>query len=272
MAVKFENYTHSFKLKGKPVFAPTQLSYRIGRDIKARVEAAYTFDRFFYHLQPGGHVAALHAHRSKSYFCKVDIETFFYSIGRNRIIRCLKDINIKRPVHYARWSCVKNPYESPSYALPYGFVQSPILATLVLATSELGAFIRDISRDITVAIYVDDISISSNDLEKLREAYGALDGVATKSGFTLNKAKSVAPCSSMEVFNCTLSNRNTTVKPDRISEFYDTKRTSASVDGFEKYCLSVSDGNSDLDAMVEKTVSCVWREVIPPATEDVEPL
>lgn len=243
MAVKFENYTHSFKLKQKPVFAPTENGYRIGRDVKARVEGAYTFDPYFYHLQSGGHVAALHAHRQNVYFCKVDIENFFYSIARNRITRWLKETGIKRPVHYAKWSCVKSPYGCPAYALPYGFVQSPILATLVLAKSELGQFLREIAHDTTVAVYVDDISISGNNISVLRDAYSRLLDAAKRASFELNARKSVKPCNALEVFNCTLRQGHTAVTQGRVSMFYEGERSATSVDGFARYCLSVSEGN-----------------------------
>lgn len=44
MPVQFENYTHSFELNGKPVFAPNGLGRRIGDDLKGRVEEAYEFE------------------------------------------------------------------------------------------------------------------------------------------------------------------------------------------------------------------------------------
>ena len=44
MPVRFKNYSHSFDLKGKPVFAPSELGRRIGEDVKDRVEKAYSFE------------------------------------------------------------------------------------------------------------------------------------------------------------------------------------------------------------------------------------
>lgn len=132
MVVRFENFEFSFKLKGKPVFKPSARGEAIGYDVKERVERAVAFDPFFYHLREGGHVAALHAHRNHPFFARIDIERFFYGISRNRVGRALADVGIPRAGFYARWSTVRNPYIDPRYALPYGFVQSPILATLVL--------------------------------------------------------------------------------------------------------------------------------------------
>src|ERR1700710_1474341 len=135
MAVQFQNFAYTYQVDGKHIFAPNLLGEAIGRDIKQQVEKAYAFDVFVFHLRNGGHVAALHSHRDHAFFARVDIRRFFYSIARNRVQRALMSIGIPRARHYAKWSCVKNPYGDPSYALPYGFVQSPILASLVLMES-----------------------------------------------------------------------------------------------------------------------------------------
>lgn len=142
MAIRFQNFDYSYLRNGKHVFAPSLLGRTIGYDLKNKVESAALFDDLYFHLRPGGHIVALHEHRDNRYFARLDIERFFYNIGRNRIGRCLREIGIGRAEHYAKWSTVKNPYQTPSYALPYGFVQSPIVATLVLMLSEAGALLR----------------------------------------------------------------------------------------------------------------------------------
>src|SRR5687768_206007 len=122
MVVQFENIAYSYENGGKPYFAPSDLGRKIGADIKAQVEAAHQFDPFVYHLRSGGHVAALHSHRHHQLFARVDIRRFFYGISRSRVQRALSEIGILRSRHYAKWSCVKNPYGEPRYVLPYGFV------------------------------------------------------------------------------------------------------------------------------------------------------
>jgi hypothetical protein len=245
MAVQFENYTHSFELKGKPVFAPSERGRRIGNDIKQKVEAAAIFDDFFHHLQPGGHVSALHAHRENRYFARVDIERFFYGIGRNRVARALRELGIERATHYAKWSCVKNPYDDPSYALPYGFVQSPILATLVLALSPVGAFLRALSRELTVSVYMDDISLSSADKERLQFRFEELCSLMQRSGFALNAAKRRAPAQALDVFNCNLTGGRTQVLESRVAEFFSFARTEPSEASFLRYCAAVEAGNAE---------------------------
>ncbi|MGH7455587.1 MAG: reverse transcriptase domain-containing protein, partial [bacterium] len=132
--------------------------------MKRLVEDATNFEAFFFHLRKGGHVAALHEHRRNRYFARIDLKNFFYSISRNRVARALHEIDIPRAGFYAKFSCVKNPYDEPTcptYALPYGFVQSPVLATLVLSRSVLGCYLRAIQSDVTLSVYMDDIAISS---------------------------------------------------------------------------------------------------------------
>lgn len=119
MSIQFENYDYRRDRDGRPIFVPSALGERIGKDIKAQVENTYAFDDFIYHLRKnGGHVAALHAHRPHQFFARVDIRRFFYSIARNRVRRALAGIGIDRALHYAKWSCVKNPYGTPRIRCP----------------------------------------------------------------------------------------------------------------------------------------------------------
>ena len=244
MPVSFENYTHSFLLNRKHIFAPSERGRRIGEDVKQRVESAVSFEDYYYHLRKGGHVAALHSHRANAHFCKIDIQNFFYSVERNRVVRALRRIDVHRATHYGKWSCVRNPFGDPKYALPYGFVQSPILATLVLATSEIGRTLRLMASDVTVAVYVDDISLSSSDPVRLKARYDELLDAVDAAGFTVNAEKCVAPCSDMTVFNCSLRSGETVVTSDRAAEFHMFPPSPESLAGFERYCASVERGNT----------------------------
>ncbi|TPL52052.1 hypothetical protein FJ937_11865 [Mesorhizobium sp. B2-4-4] len=246
MPVRFENFEFSFLLKGKPAFKPSDLGRRIGQEIKGKVEAAVEFDDFYKHLSAGGHVGALHAHRPHKYFARVDIERFFYSIARNRVARAIQDSGIDRGEHYAKWSCVKNPYEDPSYALPYGFVQSPILATLVLMRSPAGTFLRNLPTDqFGRSVYMDDISLSSDNLAALRETYDELLSCLAMSNFTPNEAKTRAPSDAIDVFNCELRQGVSAVTEARQAEFFATDRSLASSAAFERYVQKVAHGNAE---------------------------
>ena len=146
MTIDFENFRYSYWKNGKPIFVPNEFSINLGKKIKRKIEKSYSFDKFIFHFKEGSHVVALHQHRENNFFCRVDIEKFFYSIRRNRLKRILKSIGIPKPEHFAKWSTVKNPFDGGGYVLPYGFVQSPILSTLVLSESPVGFFLKELPK------------------------------------------------------------------------------------------------------------------------------
>jgi hypothetical protein len=247
MPVNFRNFDFSYERDGKRIFAQSDLGTRIGKDIARKVGAKYRFDPFVFHIRKsGGHVAALHTHRNHHFFARVDIRRFFYGIGRNRVRRALSGIAIERANHYAKWSCVKNPYDGPTYVLPYGFVQSPILATLVLLESQLGALLRELDADprISVTLYMDDITISSDEIDVLNCAFKRMVETLEPAGFDANLDKLREPQPKMDLFNCSLVNAQTEVLPDRVDRFHAELRSAQSLEAFDRYCSSVAEGNA----------------------------
>ncbi|MBC7434154.1 MAG: hypothetical protein H7345_19035, partial [Rubritepida sp.] len=195
-------------------------------------------------LMPGGHVEALHLHRKFRFHAKIDIERFFYLIGRSKVARCLKDLGIERHVQHAKWSCVKNPYGLPTYSLPYGFVQSPILSTLVLATSNAGTVIERLSKSCQISVYVDDILLSSNDEAGLKEIYGDIKNELLLSQFQTNLSKCSDPGTYIEIFNCELKSGYSAVTAARIDKFQAVIRSQPSVSGFNLYCAAIQSGSA----------------------------
>jgi hypothetical protein len=211
------------------------------------VEAAYPFEDFVYHLSKnGGHVAALHAHRPHSFFARIDIRRFFYSIARNRVARALRAIGVGRAEHYAKWSCVKNPYGVPSYALPYGFIQSPVLATLVLLQSGVGAFLRDLEaqRIVLVTVYMDDVTLSSDDFDALQGAFDRLLVCLAEAEFEISPDKTREPGPTMDLFNCDVQQGRTAVREERVNRFFAQPRSQISANAFDLYCETVKQGNA----------------------------
>lgn len=231
----FENFLHSYWKNGKPIFAPNEFSIELGNELKRKVAKKYKFDRYIYHFKEGSHVAALHLHRKNGFFCRVDINRFFYSVRRNRVKRVLKAIGVPKPEYYAKWSCVKNPFEGGGYVLPYGFVQSPILATLVLAESPVGTFLRSLPASISCSVYMDDLCLSGNDQAELKVAFDGLVAAVAEAGFTLNADKTREPAAEIDIFNCSLENGATAVLPGRVNEFYAEERSEAAIEAFETY-------------------------------------
>lgn len=243
MAVAIPNFEYSYRRKGKPVFVPTVIGRRIGKEVKSEVESAYNFDPIYFHLRCGGHVAAMHHHRDSLLFARIDISRFFYSISRRRVQSALDRVGIANARFYAKWSTVANPYGNPKYALPYGFVQSPILASLVIATSQVGDHLLGLPAAVSASVYMDDISLSSDDRGELERAYSASLAVLEADGFQVSADKLRAPAAAIDIFNCDLSHGRANVRDQRIAEFYGRGPDQISEEAFVAYCASVEDGN-----------------------------
>ncbi|MGI9374553.1 MAG: reverse transcriptase domain-containing protein [Tsuneonella suprasediminis] len=244
MAVRFATYDYNYQKNGKWYYAPSDKGREIGLDLKEQIEAAYPLDGIYYHLHDGGHVAALHQHRPHRYFCRVDIENFFYRIARNRVARALRGIGIARAERYAKWSTVKDPFGEFNYVIPYGFIQSPILATLVLDRSAVGNFLRSIPIQIGRSVYMDDIILSGDNLEMLTQYFDQLKAELKRGNFRLSQRKIRPPSEAMDVFNCDLETGQSAVQQDRREKFFAEPRSQESIEAFEEYCDRVETGNS----------------------------
>lgn len=243
MPVAIPNFEYSYLRKGKPVFVPTKIGRRIGNEIKSSVERAYNFDRMYFHLRRGGHVAAMHHHRDNRFFARIDISNFFYSISRRRVQSALDRVGVRNARFYAQWSTIVSPFAGPRYVLPYGFVQSPILASLIVATSDLGQHLLALPANIRVGVYVDDISLSSDDNDALFKAYNATLDAITADGFAVSDGKLRPPAGSIDIFNCSLEQGASSVLDDRIDEFFSSNPSQEAEAAFSAYCASVESGN-----------------------------
>lgn len=243
MSVAIPNFDYSYPRKGKPVFVPTKIGRRIGKEIKQAVEAAHIFDPIYFHLRRGGHVAAMHHHRNNHTFARIDISNFFYSISRRRVQSALDRVGVGNAGFYAKWSTVVSPFDGPRYVLPYGFVQSPILASLVIATSDLGQHLLTLPASVTAGVYVDDISLSSDDPTELQKVYDATLEVIAADGFNVSLDKLRSPASAIDIFNCDLAHGKASVTDARIEAFLDSGPSQAAEDAFVNYCASVEAGN-----------------------------
>ncbi|ATU92001.1 reverse transcriptase domain-containing protein [Phyllobacterium zundukense] len=239
MVHQFENFEYSYWKNGKPYYAPNDFGRKLGKKLKTKIEDTYQFADFNYHFREGAHIQALHDHRANKFFCRVDIERFFYSVKRNRVKRALKEIGINKPEYYAKWSTVKNPYDDGGYVVPYGFVQSPIVATLVVALSPIGIFLRNLDPQITRSIYMDDICLSGADKALLETSFAGLCEAVADSGFLLNTDKTREPAPMIDIFNCDLEHARSEVLQTRKDEYYSVEHTDQSISSFEQYCSIV---------------------------------
>jgi hypothetical protein len=216
-----------FELKpGTWVFVPTAKSIELGQAIKKELEARWRPPKYYFHLAEGGHVRALQKHLNNSFFVHLDIKNFFGHVTATRITRCLKPyFGYEKARDYAIESTVPNPLalaaeKGRQKVLPFGFVQSPILASLCLYESALGTRLSALNRSgITVSVYMDDIILSANNTELLTEELRCITAVAMRSRFPLNLKKLEGPSLQITAFNIELSKLSLNITGKRFSEF-----------------------------------------------------
>jgi hypothetical protein len=220
-----------------------------GRELKFELEQKWRAPEFFFHLRAGGHVKALKAHLTNSSFARLDIRDFFGSINKTRITRCLKSVfPYSKAREMANLSTVLHPL-SGKPILPFGFVQSPILASLCLQQSALGQHLQKLSRqkDIIVSVYVDDIILSSENERLLTDALTEIKIRAARSGFILNTEKESGPAPQVTAFNIELSNASMTIEPLRWAQFVASYREADNDnvrEGIQTYVASVNSAHS----------------------------
>ena len=134
---------------------------------------------------------------------------------------------------------------SNSRYVPFGFVQSPIIATLTLHKSALGRFLKTqfLSREVKLSIYMDDIMLSSNSKKALEKSMGALLEISAVSNFPLNLEKLVAPTENLEIFNISVSHKDMRITDEKFQEFEESviqNHSVEKVDGIVSYVLSVN--------------------------------
>jgi hypothetical protein len=154
-------WLHKFELKpGCWVFVPDDETIERGREIKREIEAHWAVPPYYSHLNPGGHVEALRKHLGSNLFIRADINKFFNKISQTRVTRNLKKIlgSYKLARQIAVESVVRLPNSSEkTFILPFGFVQSAIIASLCLRNSALGNYLEDLScNGFSVSVYMDD--------------------------------------------------------------------------------------------------------------------
>lgn len=240
------NYDYKYTARGKWFFAPNDKCERRGRRMLQFFKRRVVFPHYMYHFKKGGHVAALHAHLNNELFFKIDIQNFYYSIARMRVTRALREWGYPGANTFAMWSCVRNPGPGPKHALPIGFVQSALLASLVLMKSEVAdAIERAIANGVCISVYLDDFVGSHNDVAVLTAAYNDIRTACVKAGLIPNPDKLTPPSEAIVVFNCLLSNGSANITPARINKYLGSPdRTPESDAGFAQYQAWVASQNA----------------------------
>lgn len=243
-------YASKFRLpKGTQVFVPTDKGEVIGGDIVKRVRQRWKPPNFFYHLQPGGHVAAVRTHYTKSWLASVDLARFFNQVTRTRVHRALRRIGFPQAEAFemASDSTVEEDVGSRRFSLPFGYVQSPLLASIALERSALGAAIRTVRKSgVLLSVYVDDITISADTEDEVIAALATLHSGAELAGFQFNDDKKQGPSQTIEGFNIKFGSHVLRITDCRMAEFERAilNGTPARIEGIIGYVDSVNSAQS----------------------------
>lgn len=234
-------WLHKFEIReGRWVFVPDEHTISYGYKVKSLVEAAWKPPQFYAHLAKGGHLRALETHLKNHIFFRVDFHHFFDSISANRITRNLNGyMSFDKAREIAKLSTVPNP-KNGRPILPFGFVQSPVLASLCLHKSSVGKFLCRLStKGYLVTVYVDDIIVSSQFSQHVMEqAYRELLGKIERSGFTINAAKSQPPLPTVTAFNIQCRYGEMKLTTERLTKFTNIIESSineAQIDAIQRY-------------------------------------
>lgn len=215
-------HVSQFELKpGTWVFAPSKESRDFGAKLVERILRRWRPPDYLYNLRRGGHVAAARLHQSAPHIIRLDIDRFFDRVSRTKVSRALRAIGFSADEAFgaAALSTVVKP-EHGGFSIPFGFVQSPLLASLVLDRSCLGRALRRTRRLASLSVYVDDILVSCDDAAGLSNLASELRIAADTSNLPLNLGKSqFEPQPSAEAFNLHIGLGSVRVNGARLSRF-----------------------------------------------------
>lgn len=204
---------------GKYVYVQTERYKAAGRKLASKIANNWTPPVYFYHLRRGGHVEGARLHSDSNFFAHLDLKKFFNSCRRSRIVRALKSISFSRikALELASDSTVRIADER---VIPYGFSQSPMLASLCLHFSALGtelARIHDVGHKIS--LYVDDIIVSADTEGEVQELVSRLVEAAELAGFELAHDKVTGIQPQITPFNLVLAGDKLELSPGQFAEF-----------------------------------------------------
>ena len=232
------------------VYVPTGEGRDRGHRIIKQVLQRWKPPPHFFHFQDGGHVAACRYHRTGPVFARMDIQSFFPSVTRTKVHRALKRLGFSQSealdITYA--STVESFTDPGKYALPFGFVQSMVLASAALDCSHLGKRLRSSNQfGVKVSVYVDDILLSAALDQHLGAYIVALVEAGDAAGYRFNSTKMSSPSPVAEAFNICVSNNDLRVNAMRMAKFENVVRSGApdTAAAVIRYVASVNRGQAD---------------------------
>lgn len=241
------NYTTKFQIKpGTWVFVPDSEARNRGKEIVRWVLRRWSPPKYYYHYRRGGHLRAISAHSESRYFIRADIERFFDHVTRSKVVRALKEISFSnRDAFELSQDCVVKKPDRDGLSIPFGFVQSPIISSLVMDKSALGRAFHEIRNlGVKISVYVDDILLShSNSPDALVDARSILDKACTASGFVLNTDKSTDIVDLVKIFNIDVGINSVRISNEKMDELIlklASARSEKVISGILSYIRSVN--------------------------------
>ena len=128
--------------------------------------------------------------------------------------------------------------------LPIGFVQSPLLASLVLLKSPVARAIeRAIASGVHVSVYLDDLIGSHDEVAVLEAAYNEIRESCVAAELIPNPAKLLPPRRAITAFNCDLRRGAVEVTDARVEKFFSTPKSAEAIAAFQAYRNRVASRN-----------------------------
>lgn len=223
------NYHKKISLgNNKFAYEQTEEFYNRGLSIIEKILKIWSPPRYYFHYQKGGHLAALKSHEASNFFTRIDLSRFYYKVTKNKIVRSLvkAGFSFKEANEIAIESVVRT---TDGYCLPYGFVQSSLLSSIVLSHSALGKVLRDKTKSFNISVYVDDILIShTGKISEIRTFSEAVCISAAYSNFPINTDKTDIGKTEIEIFNIDLAQNSKFISDKRLGEFLIEMRSTKS--------------------------------------------
>lgn len=240
-----KNYSAKIPLgNGKYAYEQDQVYREKGEAHVSLIKKRWEPPTNYFHLRSGGHVEALKRHIQCNFFSKIDLKRFYYHVTKNKILRSLKKIGFSfdDADQISRESVVLT---EQGFALPYGFVQSPILSSVAFQHSVLGKFVQEISTSFIVSVYVDDIIISHEDDQKaLNSITEQLISTAMEAHFPANNEKCEIAVKQITSFNIEMCRNSLVITDARMNDFYvalHSQPSKAQVTGILNYVAQVNE-------------------------------
>lgn len=248
----YSRWISKFEIKPDSwVFVPSTKSIQIGLSIKSQIQSRWLTPLNYFHLKKGGHISALRCHLNNTTFVHLDIKNFFGSINRSRVTRSLKKyFGYQKARSIAMESTVKTQFNGESiFVLPFGFVQSPLIASLCFYESHLGQYLQKLfsTKSISVSIYMDDIIISSQHHSTCKKTLKNIKIATKKSKFNLNPDKEEGPANRITAFNINFEHKKMAIHDEKFYELlkvYNNSTNQFQKDGIKSYVASVNNSQA----------------------------